>query len=111
MLLGTSSADVGRVLENVVYLESLRRGYQVYVGKVDELEVDLVLRGRRGMAYIQVAASVRDPGTLARELAPLKRIADNYPKAILTLDEDPEADYEGIRRANALEWLMGKVEL
>ena len=57
--------------------------------------------------YFQVAASVRDEKTLARELAPLQKINDHYPKLILTLDEDPEADYEGIRRVNALDWLMG----
>ena len=111
MLLGTGGTDVGHILENVVYLELLRRGYEVYVGKIDDLEVDFVARGQKGVQYIQVAASVRDEHTLARELASLQRIADNYPKAILTLDEDPEADYEGIRRINALEWLIGKADL
>ena len=107
MLLGTSGTDVGHILENIVYLELLRRGYDVYIGKIDELEVDFVARGQKGIQYIQVAASVRDENTLARELASLQRISDNYPKVILTLDEDPEADYEGIRRINALEWLIG----
>ncbi len=108
MLLGTSGTDVGHILENVVYLELLRRGYDVYVGKIDELEVDFVAKNRRGTEYIQVAASVRDKSTLNRELASLQRITDNYPKTILTLDDDPEADYEGIRRINALEWLIGE---
>lgn len=108
MLLGTRGTDVGHILENIVYLELLRRGYQVYVGKIDDLEVDFVARGPRGVQYYQVAASVRDENTLSRELASLQRITDNYPKVILTLDEDPEADYEGIRRINALEWLIGK---
>ncbi len=108
MLLGTSGTDVGHILENVVYLELLRRGYDVYVGKIDELEVDFVAKNRRGTKYIQVAASVRDKSTLNRELASLQRITDNYPKTILTLDDDPEADYEGIRRINALEWLIGE---
>jgi len=58
----------------------------------------------------QVAASVRDDMTLKRELAPLQRISDHYPKMILTLDEDPEAEYNGIRRVNALDWLMGTTE-
>ena len=58
--------------------------------------------------YIQVAATVRDENTLQRELRPLQRINDNYPKFILTLDDDPNADYAGIRRINALEWLIGK---
>jgi predicted AAA+ superfamily ATPase len=111
MLLGTSGTDVGHILENIVYLELLRRGYEVYIGKIDDLEVDFVARGNKGMQYIQVAASVRDENTLSRELASLQRISDNYPKVILTLDEDPEADYEGIRRINALDWLVGKAEL
>ena len=111
MLLGTSGTDVGHILENIVYLELLRRGYEVYIGKIDDLEVDFVARGNKGVQYIQVAASVRDENTLSRELASLQRISDNYPKVILTLDEDPEADYEGIRRINALDWLVGKAEL
>ena len=111
MLLGTSGTDVGHILENIVYLELLRRGYEVYIGKIDDLEVDFVARGNKGVRYIQVAASVRDENTLSRELASLQRISDNYPKVILTLDEDPEADYEGIRRINALDWLVGKAEL
>ena len=106
MLLGYSGTDVGHILENVIYLELLRRGYEVYVGKIGDLEVDFAARNYRGLQYIQVAASVRDERTLQRELAPLKKITDNYPKLILTLDEDPEADYEGIRRRNALQWLM-----
>ena len=111
MLLGTSGTDVGHILENIVYLELLRRGYEVYTGKIDDLEVDFVARGEKGPEYIQVAASVRDEKTLARELASLQLIRDNYPKVILTLDEDPEADYQGIRRINALDWLIGKAAI
>lgn len=99
-----------KTLENVVYLELLRRGYEVYVGKVDELEVDFVAMDRRGITYFQVAASVRAQDTLRRELTSLQKINDHYPKYILTLDEDPEADYEGIRRVNALEWLVGDAD-
>lgn len=110
MLLGSRSADVGHILENVVYLELLRRGYEIYVGKVDELEVDFVVMDGRRTVYYQVAATVRDENTLKRELTPLQKIADHYPKLILTLDEDPEADYDGIRRINALDWLLGKTD-
>ena len=110
LLLGTSSTDVGYILENVVYLELLRRGYEVYVGKIDDLEVDFVCMSARGRVYYQVAATVREEKTLRRELLSLERIADHYPKVILTLDEDPEADYNGIRRINALDWMMGTVE-
>lgn len=110
MLLGTRSTDVGRILENVVYLELLRRGYDVYVGKVDDAEVDFVAMDNKSITYYQVAASVRDEETLKRELAPLNKINDHYPKIILTLDEDPKADYDGIRRLNALDWLMGDTD-
>lgn len=106
LLLGSSGTDVGHILENVVYLELLRRGFLVYIGKLDELEVDFVAKNQKGLQYIQVAASVRDEKTLQRELASLRRISDNYPKLILTLDDDPEADYDGIHRMNALEWLL-----
>lgn len=111
MLLGARSADVGHILENVVYLELIRRGYDVYVGRLDELEVDFVAMDYKRITYYQVAASVRDEQTLRRELAPLQKINDHYPKFLLTLDEDPEGDYEGIRRVNALEWLMGMTEI
>lgn len=110
MLLGSRAADVGHMLENVIYLELLRRGYEVYVGKVGELEVDFVVMEQKRITYYQVAATVREEQTLARELAPLQKINDHYPKLILTLDDDPEADYEGIRRINALDWLMGRTD-
>lgn len=107
MLLGSRAYDAGHILENVVYLELLRRGYKVYIGKVDELEVDFVAMEKEGITYYQVAASVRDKRTLERELTSLQKINDHYPKIILTLDEDPDADYYGIRRINVLKWLMG----
>lgn len=106
MLLGDSGSDVGHMLENVVYLELLRRGYRVYVGKVGETEVDFAAMDQNGITYFQVAASVRDEATLRRELLPLQKIQDHRPKYILTLDEDPEADYDGIRRMNALDFLL-----
>lgn len=107
MLLGSRQADMGHILENVVYLELLRRGYEVYVGKVDNLEVDFVAQNEKGTIYYQVALSVRDEKTLDRELRPLQAIRDHYPKVILTMDDDPEAQYEGIRRINARDWLLG----
>lgn len=110
MILGSRSTDVGHILENVIYLELRRRGYEVFVGKVDDLEVDFVAMEQKKPTYYQVAASVRDERTLQRELAPLQKITDHYPKVILTLDDDPEADYDGIRRINALDWLMGTVQ-
>ena len=107
-LLGRAHADTGHLLENVIYLELLRRGYSVSVGKLDELEVDFVAVNQEGTTYIQAAATVREESTLQRELRPLQRIRDHYPKLILTLDDDPPADYGGIRRVHALEWLIGK---
>ncbi|MBD5401197.1 ATP-binding protein [bacterium] len=109
ILLGSKAMDVGHILENIIYLELLRRGYDVYVGKVNELEIDFVAVHERGQIYFQVAATVRDEAVLNRELAPLRQTADNYPKYILTLDNDPEADYEGIRRINALQWLVDEI--
>ena len=84
----------------------IRRGYDVYVGKIDDLEIDFVAMEQKSILYVQVAATVRDEKTLTRELASLQKIKDHYPKLLLTLDEDPEADYDGIRRLNALDWLM-----
>ena len=97
----------GHIPENVVYLEFLRRGYDVYVGKIDSFEVDFVAQNSKGTWYYQVALSVRDEKTLERELRPLMSIRDRYPKMILTLDDDPEAQYDGIRRINARDWLLG----
>lgn len=111
MLLGGRSFDAGRLLENVVYLELLRRQKSVYIGKIDNLEVDFVAIDENDIVYYQVAATVRDEATLKRELSSLKQINDQYPKYILTLDEDPEADYDGIKRINALKWLMGEYSI
>ena len=110
MLLGSRSFDAGRILENVVYLELLHLQKKVYVGKNDNLEVDFVAIDENNIAYYQVAATVRDESTLKRELASLQQINDQYPKYILTLDDDPVADYDGIKRINALKWMMGEYE-
>ena len=83
MLLGSKQIDAGRILENIVYLELLRRGYDVYVGKVDEFEVDFVAQNGKGTTYFQVALSVRDEKTLERELRSLRAIKDHYPKILL----------------------------
>ncbi|MDR1558843.1 MAG: ATP-binding protein, partial [Clostridiales bacterium] len=96
-ILGKEGADVGHILENVVYLELLRRGYKVSVGKWDEFEVDFVAQRPDERVYLQTAASVRDERTLERELRSLRKISDHYSKFLLTLDEDPDSDYDGIR--------------
>ena len=105
-LLGGQHQDAGHILENVVFLELLRRGGTVRVGKIGGLEIDFVVETSSGIKYYQVAASVRDPATLERELAPFRNIRDNYPKYLLTLDEDPSDNINGIRKFNALDWLL-----
>lgn len=106
-LLGKKAdSDMGHILENIVYLELLRRGYKVYVGKVDDLEVDFVAENRDGLKYFQVALSVRDDKVLERELKSLQKTGDYYPKYLLTLDMDLETDYEGITKINVIDWLL-----
>ena len=108
-LLGTANADMGHILENVVYLELLRRGYRVYVGKNAGAEVDFVVQDIDGNTeYYQVSWSVRDEQTLKRELGALESIEDHNPKYILTMDNDPPISYNGIRQKYVLEWLLNK---
>lgn len=105
-LLGSANADFGRILENVVYLELLRRYPNVYIGKTDAFEIDFVAVNMQEVAYYQVAATVRDEATLERELHPLKMVKDNYPKTILSLDVAPVAYHNGIKIQNVLDWLL-----
>ncbi len=106
-LLGKKSdSDMGHILENIVYLELLRRGYKVYVGKVDDLEVDFVAENREGLEYYQVALTVRDEKTLERELKSLQKTGDHYPKVLLTMDMDLETNYDGIKKINVVDWLL-----
>lgn len=105
-LIGRKNIDAGHMLENVVYLELIRRGYKVYIGKTGEKEVDFVAENKNGFTYFQVAYTTREEATLERELSALKGINDHYPKFILTMDLDPEADYDGIRKINVLDWLL-----
>lgn len=105
LLLGKKGGDTGHILENIVYLELLRRGYSVYIGKVNSEEVDFVAVNAKGTEYYQVAQTVRSDVTLLRELRPLENIRDHNPKFLLTLDNDPEVSYNGIRQLNVLDWL------
>lgn len=107
-LLGAQKADMGRSLENVIYLELLRRGADVRIGKVGNAEVDFIAADETGTAYYQAALTVRDGNTLARELGPLDSIPDHNPKYLLTLDDDPRTSHNGIRQINALDWLLGQ---
>jgi predicted AAA+ superfamily ATPase len=106
-LLGSKMYDTGRILENVVFLELLRRGYELNIGKIEDQEIDFIAQRGDGQEYYQVALSVRDEATLDRELRPLLAVRDSYPKYILTMDDDPPADYNGIRLINILDWLNG----
>ena len=107
-ILGRKGNDTGHILENVVYLELLRRGYDVYIGKVDELEVDFVAINSKGIEYYQVSESVKDEKTLERELKSLDSIKDHNQKFLLVGDIEPEVSYNGIRKINVLDWLLDK---
>ena len=93
------------VLENIIFLELIRRGYIVRIGKVGDLEVDFVAERSGEKIYYQVAATVMDDNTFQREITPLKRIQDNYPKYIITMDELP-VDEDGIKIVNVIDFLL-----
>ncbi len=109
-ILGRKIGDRGYILENVIYLELKRRGYDVYVGKMDDLEVDFVAIKDTGKIYVQVCETLKDNNNniLQRELNSLRKINDNYEKIILTLDKMPTSNEEGIIVKNALDWLLDK---
>lgn len=107
-LLPRKRYDLGSSLENVVYLELLRRGYKVNIGKVDAKEIDFVARKSDNVYYFQVTASMVEETTFEREMAPLKAVNDNYPKIIITLDHYTPGNYEGIQVVNAIDWLLDK---
>ncbi|MBR5616282.1 MAG: ATP-binding protein [Clostridia bacterium] len=108
MLVKGKESDIGHILENIVYLELKRRGYEVYVGQLGpDGEVDFVAMKEGKLEYYQVSETTLDENVLRRELAPLQKIKDNYPKYLLTLDTlFGEMDYEGIQKTNALNWLL-----
>jgi hypothetical protein len=109
ILLSGSASDLGHLLENIVYLELIRRGYKVNIGKLAEKEVDFVASNTDGIEYYQMSASVLDKGTLLRELEPLQKIPDHHPKYLLTLDDImPNTNHDGIRQINLLDWLLKK---
>ncbi len=106
LILGERNRDVGRILENIVYLELIRRGYDVRVGKVGEKEIDFVASLGDKRIYYQVAASVLDPNTFEREFEPLRAVRDNYPKFVLTMDDLPSGQ-DGIEQMNIVDFLLG----
>jgi len=105
MMLGTTNTDIGHQIENIVYLELLRRGYTIHIGKAGRgTEVDFVAVRDKTTAYYQVSTSLLDESVLTRELEPLKQIKDNYPKFLITLD-DFTCDHSGIQQVNLISWL------
>ena len=105
-LTGLGNTDYGHVLENVVYLELLRRGYDVAIGKVGTFEIDFVATKATEKIYYQVSATILDEKTRNRELRPLEAISDNYPKFILTMDQVIFDDYSGIKVKNIIDFLL-----
>jgi len=98
--------DLGFSLENTIYFELLRRGFEVCVGRIGEQEVDFVARKEGRYEYFQVTANMTDQATFDREIAPFKKIKDNYPKTILTLDRFTLGNYNGVEVVNAVDWLL-----
>ena len=105
-LLPKRNYDLGYSLENVIYLELLRRGYEVYVGKMKNAEVDFVARKDDIVEYYQTTASLTEQTTFDREISPLRKIDDNYQKVIITLDRFTQGNYNGIKVVNAVDWLL-----
>ena len=105
-LLGYRNIDMGHILENVVYFELLRRGYDVSIGKIKNFEVDFVATKFDEKLYIQVTQSMQSETVRDRELWPLDAIQDSYPKLVLSTDRDINADYDGVQHVNVVEWLL-----
>ena len=107
ILITSQETDIGHILENVVYLELLRRGYKVCVGKViDEKEIDFVAESSNEIIYYQVCSNIKNVDILKRELSALSKIKDNFPKYLITQDETLEKTYNGIKQINIIDWLL-----
>lgn len=106
MLLGYRGTDRGHIIENVVFLELIRRDYRVYIGKVGSTEVDFVAEKPNEKIYVQVTESMQSPETRERELKPLRAIKDNYEKIVISTDRDYINSYDGIKAINLTDWLL-----
>jgi len=106
LLLGSKKQNLGHNIENIVYFELLRRGYEVYIGKLRETEIDFIAIKDEKIEYYQVSQSVLDEDTLIRELKPLKSIKDHNQKFLLTLDNVPKINHNGIIQINLVDWLQ-----
>lgn len=107
-LLGYRDGDTGHILENIIYFELLRRGYEVAIGKLDHKEVDFIATKTDEKKYIQVTESMTSPETRERELSPLQKIPDNYEKIVIAMDTGMEQDQDGIKLINAIDFLLGE---
>ena len=105
-LLGFRNRDSGHALENVVYFELLRRGYDVSIGKIDNLEVDFIATKADDKVYVQVTESMNSEDVRKRELAPLQKISDNYEKIILSMNPGMDSSYDGIKSVSLIDWLI-----
>lgn len=108
MLLGYRDADRGHIIENIVFLELLRRDYRVYIGKVGEMKVDFVAEKPNDKIYIQVTESMQSPETRERKLRPLRMIPDNYEKIVLSMNRNYINSYDGIKSLNLIDWLLAE---
>lgn len=106
MLLGYRGTDRGHIIENIVFLELIRRDYRVYIGKVGSTEVDFVAEKPNEKIYVQVTESMQSPETRERELKPLRAIKDNYEKIVISMDRDYINSYDGIKAINLMDWLL-----
>ena len=107
-LLGFRNRDSGHALENVVYFELLRRGYDVAIGKIGDAEIDFIAAKADEKLYVQVTESMLSEDVRRRELAPLQKIKDNYEKIVLSMEPGLDSSYDGIKSINLLDWLIGK---
>ena len=105
-LLGFRNRDSGHILENVVYFELLRRGYDVAIGKLGDSEIDFIASNANEKIYFQVTESMNSDVVRMRELAPLQKIRDNYEKVILSLDTGLEREFDGIKSVNVVDWML-----
>ena len=106
-LLGFRDRDTGHVLENIVFFELLRRGYDVAIGKIDNSEIDFIATNANEKIYFQVTETMMSEDVRRRELTPLQKVRENYEKIVLSLDPSLETSYEGIKSKNLIDWLIG----